>query len=330
MRRNIAFGVVPISLTLLFRLINGNTTQDSRSRQAEAPPSGRLVPASTTMVTAWDIPRDPLSDSTLGNSPQSDQVKRGYRIFMHTQAEAPKFTSNRLSCGNCHLNGGQRERALPLVGVAGVFPEYNKREGRPFSLEDRIVGCFMRSENATGAATIQGDSSSGPDSALYPNPRTDEVAALAAYIRWLSEGIPGDAKLPWRGLNAIQTDSVIPVERLDPERGRALFRENCRACHGDDGQGVQIGDKKAGPLWGPESWNDGAGAARIYTLAGIIRYAMPYLNPGSLTDEEAQQIAAFINSMPRPEYPLKQFDYRQAPVPPDAVYYRMRAGEHHR
>ena len=66
--------------------------------------------------------------------------------------------------------------------------------------------------------------------------------------------------------------------------------------------GRAIGDKKAGPLWGPDSWNDGAGAARVYTLAGIIRYTMPYLDPGSLTDEDAQQLAAFINSKPRPVY----------------------------
>jgi thiosulfate dehydrogenase len=330
MKRMMAAGAVPICFILLFRLLYGNTTQESRSQTPEGPLPGRLIPASATMVTAWDIPRDPFRDSTLGRSPRSDRIRRGYKIFMHTPAEAPKFTANRLSCGNCHLNGGQRERALPLVGVAGVFPEYNKREGRPFSLEDRIVGCFMRSENGTGSAEIPGAPSSRPDSALYPSPQTEEVAALAAYIQWLSEGIRRGDKLPWRGQNSIQSDSLIPVERLDPERGRTLFMENCRTCHGDDGQGVQIGDKKAGPLWGPDSWNDGAGAARIYTLAGIIRYAMPYLNPGSLTDEEAQQIAAFINSMHRPEYPLKQFDYRQERIPPDAVYYRIRTGENRR
>jgi thiosulfate dehydrogenase len=91
-----------------------------------------------------------------------------------------------------------------------------------------------------------------------------------------------------------------------------------------DGQGVQIGDKKAGPLWGPDSWNDGAGAARVYTLAGIIRYTMSYLDPGSLTDEEAQQLAAFITSKPRPRFPFKDKDYPSAPIPVDAVYYRAR------
>ena len=95
--------------------------------------------------------------------------------------------------------------------------------------------------------------------------------------------------------------------------------ERCTNCHGADGQGVAIGDKKPGPLWGPDSWNDGAGAARIYTLAGIIRYSMPYLDPGSLTDEEAQLLAAFITSKPRPSYPFKDQDYRTEPVPVDSV-----------
>ena len=91
-----------------------------------------------------------------------------------------------------------------------------------------------------------------------------------------------------------------------------------------DGQGVAVGDKKPGPLWGPDSWNDGAGAARVYTLAGIVRYAMPYLNPGSLTDEEAQEVAAFINSKPRPAFPYKQTDYLTEKLPGDAVYYAKR------
>jgi thiosulfate dehydrogenase len=85
---------------------------------------------------------------------------------------------------------------------------------------------------------------------------------------------------------------------------------------------VQIGDKKAGPLWGPDSWNDGAGAGRVYTLAGIVRYTMPYLNPGSLTDQEAQEVSAYINSRPRPKYPYKDRDYVGSKVPVDAVYYR--------
>jgi thiosulfate dehydrogenase len=85
---------------------------------------------------------------------------------------------------------------------------------------------------------------------------------------------------------------------------------------------VFIGDKRAAPLWGSDSSNDGAGAARVYTLAGIIRFTMPYLDPGSLTDLEAQEVAAFINSKARSDYPFKDRDYRTEPLPPDSVYYR--------
>lgn len=258
------------------------------------------------MVTAWDYPRNPLTDSSLNDSPDGARIRHGFELFVDTFRKAPHFRPNKLTCNNCHLNGGQKERAMPLVGVATVYPEYNKREARMFTLEDRIVGCFRRSQCSTEDAT----------------PSSEEVTAIAAYLDWLSEGIPRAAKLPWRGLNVIPSEKLIPVDYLDPRRGEALFMDKCTNCHGTDGQGVEIGDKKAGPLWGPDSWNDGAGAARIYTLAGMIRHAMPYLDPGSLSDEEAQHIAAFINSQRRPEYSGKDRDYRVEPLPPDAVYYR--------
>jgi len=302
--------------------MSGNPPQLLTGQETGKWDYGRLVPAGTSMVTAWDIPRNPLTDSTLDSSLHGDQVRKGFRIFMQTPREAPRFTSNKLSCANCHLNGGQREHALPLVGVAGVFPEYNTREGRQFTLEDRIVGCFMRSENATGSKRPGSRARLRTEQVhLYPDTASEEVAALASYITWLSVGLPSGQKPPWRGHNVIPRDSCVPISRLDPVRGKTLYEENCSSCHGSSGQGVKIGDKRAGPLWGPNSWNDGAGAARIYTLAGFIRYAMPYLNPGSLNDEQAQQIAAFINSMPRPEYPLKNRDYQVSKIPPDAVYY---------
>ena len=145
---------------------------------------------------------------------------------------------------------------------------------------------------------------------------------MSAYITWLSHGTAVGKNPPWRGQNTIPTQLVpLPMEKLDPQKGEAIFMEWCTSCHGADGQGVAVGDKKPGPLWGPDSWNDGAGAARIYTLAGIIRYTMPYLDPGRLTDEEAQQIAAFVNAQPRPSYPFKDRDYQTEPLPVDSVYY---------
>jgi len=268
------------------------------------------------MVTAWVVPSNPLEDKTLGSSPLAEQVRWGYRIFTDTPKEAARFTGGKVSCANCHLNAGQRDRALPVVGVAGQFPEYNNRAARLISLADRVVDCFMRSENATARTT-----DAEADGDAMPTTSSKEVLAVQAYLAWLSKGHAMGQNPPWRGKNAIAQDKLIPVKNLDAEKGKTLYAEKCVSCHGLDGQGVQIGDKKAGPLWGEHSWNDGAGAARVYTLAGIIRYAMPYLDPGSLTDEEAQHLSAYINSQPRPHYPFKDRDYAGSKVPVDAVYY---------
>ncbi|MEK9138428.1 MAG: c-type cytochrome [Bacteroidota bacterium] len=291
------------------------------SKNVSSAAAGLLIPASATMVTAWDVPRNPMSDSLLNGHPLVEQIRWGFRLFTNTPHEAPTVSANKLSCNNCHLNAGQKEKAMPLVGIATVYPEYNKRAGRLFSLEDRIVGCFMRSQNATGLLHM-GQAEGGVPEASLPSTESREVLALAAYLSWLSEGFPIGKELPWRGHNVIAANKLIPLDKLDPRRGEVLFIEKCSSCHGEDGQGMEIGDKKAGPLWGPDSWNDGAGAARVYTLAGMIRYSMPYLDPSSLTDEEAQHIAAFINSKSRPQFPFKEGDYRTERIPIDAVYYK--------
>ena len=279
------------------------------------PLRGPLIPAATTMVTAWELPRNPLSDKQLDGSQLSNEIRWGFRIFTNTPAEVPTFAPSKMSCNNCHLNAGQREKSLPLVGVTGMFPEYNRRSGRLFSLGDRIVDCFLRSENATGA-------SQSPEE--LPTHTSREVLAVSAYLTWLSRGSEVGRNPWWRGQNTIASANVIPMDKLDRAKGEALFMERCTSCHGADGQGVAVGDKKPGPLWGDDSWNDGAGAARVYTLAGIIRYAMPYLDPGALTDEEAQHVAAFINSKPRPAYPFKERDYLTEKIPVDSVYYARR------
>jgi len=285
------------------------------SRPAAAPKSP-LVPATTTMVTAWQVPLHPLEDQTLDKSQLSEQIRWGYQIFTDTPRHAGRFVGGQMSCANCHLNAGQRERALPIVGVAGMFPEYNARAARLISLADRVVDCFLRSENATGRSLEE-----------LPTTGSKEVLALSAYITWLAKGQAVGKNPTWRGQNTIPAAKLLPLDKLDTKRGQAIFLERCTSCHGEDGQGKAIGGpvansaKKAGPLWGPESWNDGAGASRVYTLAGIIRYTMPYLDPGGLNDEDSQHVAAFITSQPRPVYPYKHRDYIGGKVPVDAVYY---------
>lgn len=311
---------IAISITLLVLAgAGGCSRQVAPEPGAATNPhlAGPLISSKTTMVTAWEIPHNPLTDASLDDkSKLSEEIRWGFRIFTNTPTEAARFTPGKISCSNCHLNAGQREKSLPIVGITGMFPEYNRRSGRLFTLGDRIVDCFLRSQNATGA----------PDpNAERPTQTSKEVLAVAAYLTWLSKGYAVGANPTWRGQNVIPAANLIPVDKLEPAQGEALFADRCTTCHGVDGQGVAVGDKKPAPLWGPDSWNDGAGAARVYTLAGIIRFSMPYLNPGSLSDVEAQQIAAFINSKPRPAYPGKGDDYRTEKLPVDAVYYQKKS-----
>jgi thiosulfate dehydrogenase len=328
---------VPATLAVLALILAAGACSPAPPQQAgsNVPPpdpipsrrhlTGPLIPASTTLQTAWEFPTNPLTDPALDDRSQlSADIRWGFRIFINTRAEAPRFTASMVSCNNCHLNGGQRERALPLVGVAGMFPEYNRRSGRLYALNDRIVDCFLRSENATGRIEASNNELSDGARDDLPSIASREVLAVSAYITWLARGFEAGKNPAWRGQNTIPAGALIPVGTLNVPRGESLFNERCTSCHGQDGQGVALGDKKAGPLWGPDSWNDGAGAARVYTLAGIIRYSMPYLDPGSLTDEEAQQIAAFINSKPRPVYPFKHRDYLTEKLPVDSVYYPRR------
>jgi thiosulfate dehydrogenase len=92
--------------------------------------SGPLIPATETMATAWDYPRNPMIDSLPGNPHLAAQIKLGFKIFTNTPTEANRISGNHVACNNCHLNAGQKEKAMALVGVSTAFPEYNKRAGR--------------------------------------------------------------------------------------------------------------------------------------------------------------------------------------------------------
>lgn len=262
-----------------------------------------LVPAEAAFDQVNALVKDPARDPLPDDSLLAAQIRLGFQIVENTPQHAAQFVGNDLSCGNCHLNAGQRFRGLPYTGIAATFPEPRRREGRLFSLEDRIRGCFLRSMNGEA-----------------PPYDSRELLAIAAYITWLSEGQPIGSSPAWRGQNAIAEALLVPIEQLDPVRGRELYGQHCTACHGPDGQGVDFQIVKPGPLWGARSWNDGAGAARVYTLAGYIRYAMPLTQPGILSDEEAQHVAAYINAQDRPVYSGKADDYPGG-APIDAVYY---------
>ncbi len=270
-----------------------------------------LVPADAGLESLRQLVMDPYADALPEDERIAQQLQWGYEIVTNTPQNAPQYVGGNMSCTNCHLNAGQKDKGLPYIGISAVFPEFNGRNGTMRSLVDRIVDCFERSENA-------------PET---PREDSPEVLAVATYITWLSKGQPMGENPEWRGKNRIPAENQIPIEDLDTARGEEMYQQQCASCHGADGEGVQLGEVKPGPLWGEGSWNDGAGAGRVYTLAGFIRYAMPYTAPGSLSDEDAQHIAAFINSHDRPSFKGKENDYPEDGPPIDAVYYPQRYEE---
>src|SRR4029450_1775253 len=124
-------GFVFASVLLLAGTLSCSRAENGLFSSAHSKLHGPLIRSSTTMVTAWDFPRNPLVDPTLDDSRLAKDIRWGFQIFTNTPGEAPRFTPSKVSCNNCHLNGGQREKSLPLVGVAGMFPGYNRGSGRP-------------------------------------------------------------------------------------------------------------------------------------------------------------------------------------------------------
>src|SRR5207244_12593914 len=124
---------------------------------------------------------------------------------------APRYVASDLSCSSCHLNAGQREGAIPLVGVAGRFPMYNGRCARLFSLRDRVVAGFLRSMNGSNAQGAT-ESNAHENAAGEPfiSTRSPEVMALSAYVTWLSEGLPV-GQPPARGGTQLPPAARIPV-----------------------------------------------------------------------------------------------------------------------
>ena len=47
--------------------------------------AGPLISSRTTMVTAWEFPRNPLTDPSLDDSRLSNEIRSGFRIFTNTR-----------------------------------------------------------------------------------------------------------------------------------------------------------------------------------------------------------------------------------------------------
>lgn len=194
--------------------------------------------------------------------------------------------TNGMNCQNCHLNAGRKSWGNNYGAVAANYPKFRDRSGSIETVYKRVSDCMERSLNGK---------------TLDSNSR--EMQAMMAYIKWVGHAVEKDSIPKGSGIQP-----PVYLERAaSPEKGSAVYSAKCQSCHGANGEGLLAADGKSytyPPLWGSNSYNSGAGLFRLSRFAGYVRDNMP-LNQAShnapaLSDEDAWDVAAFVNSRPRP------------------------------
>ena len=249
----------------------------------------REQPPPQTHPTALQGP----ADSLIPTGPLGDAIRRGRALLVATRESLPGHVGNRLRCTSCHLDAGRRESGSWIGGFTR-YPQYRPRSGTVETIEFRVNDCFRRSMNGSPI-----------------DPASSEMRDMVAYFAFLSRGVtveppaPAGARLQkWAAFSA------------DTAAGARVYSAACATCHGADGQGTA----GAPPVWGPESYNLGAGMARVRSAADFISRNMPFDRPGTLTDQEAFDVAAYVNAQVRPDYRGKENDWPNGDAPPDVAY----------
>ncbi len=236
---------------------------------------------------------------------QSHLVHYGFLLLTQTASfigpdvpdTAMRFAGNHLACTNCHLDAGRKMFSASFIDVLHRYPKFMGRADTIVSIEGRINGCMQRSMNGK------------------PLPvNSIEMKAIVAYFQSLNKDGKQVKKPKGTGFLPIN----LPDRAANLSHGKAVFLANCIRCHGVNGAGRlnAPGDSSKGyqypPLWGGDSFNQGAGMHRVITAARFIKGNMPFgtvYNHPELTDGQAYDVAAYINDQPRPDLPGKEHDY---------------------
>ncbi len=202
-----------------------------------------------------------------------------------------QHSSNGMNCQNCHLDAGTRPFGNNYSGVASTYPKFRERSGSMESIYKRVNDCFERSLNGKALDTL-----------------SNEMQAIVSYIKWLGKDVPKGEKPKGAGL----TELTYLDRAADPEKGKTVYISKCKTCHLENGEGkLNEGGLtyQYPPLWGEHSYNNGAGLYRLSRFAGYVKSNMPQnttYDAPQLTDEEAWDVASFVNSQPRPKKDLSK------------------------
>ncbi|HUN24980.1 MAG TPA: c-type cytochrome [Steroidobacteraceae bacterium] len=211
-------------------------------------------------------------------------IARGERIFTETPRYARAYIGNPLRCESCHLDAGRLADSAPLWAAYVLYPAYRAKNHHVNTFAERLQGCFRYSMN--GRAPPLG---------------SPTLVALETYAYWLARGAPTGVRLAGQGYPRLSEPPLPP----NYARGAQLYAERCALCHGIDGAGQAnaAGQAVFPALWGRASFNWGAGMASIDQAAGFVAANMPLALGGTLSVQQAWDVALYLDAHERPQDP---------------------------
>jgi cytochrome c len=229
------------------------------------------------------------------------EVRYGRGLMLHTayyigpDGINGKYLGNKMNCTNCHQDAGTKLFSFNLLTSHENYPQYRAREGKVLTLAERINNCVMRPHNGR------------------PLPLdSKEMVAFLSYLKWINGFAPKGKQ--FRGSKNMEVN--FPAIAANSKNGSVLFSENCARCHGASGEGMMDSNKATfiyPPLWGPSSYQPGSSMHRLIKQAQWLKANMPYdkatWNKPFLSDEQALDIAAFVNDDIHKRPGVKDFDY---------------------
>ena len=232
----------------------------------------------------------------IPDGPTGELIRYGRSLIANTAAflgpnGSVANMSNGMNCQNCHLDAGTKFWGNNYGAVNSTYPRYRERSGTVEDIHKRINDCIQRSLNGQPLDSL-----------------SREMQALTAYINWVGRYVPKKVKPVGTGI----VDLQFLDRAADPVQGKKLYLKKCISCHGENGAGQKDSTRNQylyPPLWGDNSYNTGAGLYRVSRFAGYIKLNMPFGASHSntqMTVEEAWDIAAFVNSQPRPDKRFKE------------------------